>query len=107
MTIPNFLTQDARGDIRLTGHRIGLFHVVDHYRRGLSAAEIEQQYDTLALPLIEQVLAFYRANQAEVDRYCDEYREELRRLEATTRHSPSLEELKRRLAEQRAAVRGG
>ena len=28
MTLPDFLTRDRYGEIRLKGHRIGLYHIV-------------------------------------------------------------------------------
>jgi hypothetical protein len=36
MTLPEFLTQSEAGEIRLAGHRIGLFHVVRRYNEGYS-----------------------------------------------------------------------
>ena len=40
MQLPDFLTLHEYGNIRITGHRIGLFHVVEGFREGMSAQEI-------------------------------------------------------------------
>jgi hypothetical protein len=46
MTLPDFLEQAANGEIRLTGHRIGLFHVVHYYNEGYSPEMLLGQYPT-------------------------------------------------------------
>ena len=37
MNLPDFLTPEPTGEIRVTGHRIGLFHIVQYYNDGYSA----------------------------------------------------------------------
>jgi uncharacterized protein (DUF433 family) len=67
--LPEFLTQSQDGEIRLTGHRIGLYHLVQHYNEGESAEMLAARYPTLPLALVHKVLAFYLDNQSEVDTY--------------------------------------
>ena len=74
MTLPDFL-QDTSGEIRLTGHRIGLFHVVHYYNEGYSPEMLLGEYPTLPLALIHKVIAFYLENRAEVDAYVAAYRD--------------------------------
>jgi hypothetical protein len=50
MTLPDFL-QDTSGEIRLTGHRIGLFHLVHYYNEGSSAEMLLSQFSSLPLAL--------------------------------------------------------
>jgi uncharacterized protein (DUF433 family) len=69
MKLPEFLTEWPYGEIVLTGHRIGLYHVVYQYKRGSSPEQIHEEYPTLPLELINKVLAFYKENQSEVDAY--------------------------------------
>jgi uncharacterized protein (DUF433 family) len=69
MTLPDSLTQHPHGELRLTGHRIGLEHVVQFYKQGFSPEMLHQQYPTLSLALIHRVIAFYLDNQADVDSY--------------------------------------
>jgi uncharacterized protein (DUF433 family) len=69
MKLPEFLTTLTHGEITLTDHRIGLYHVVQHYNDGDSAEMLAARYPTLPLSLVHKVLAFYLENQSEVDAY--------------------------------------
>jgi hypothetical protein len=40
MNLPDFLTRDTDDEIRLTGHRIGLYTVVRLYREGKAAEQL-------------------------------------------------------------------
>lgn len=65
----DFLTKSADGEILLTGHRIGLFHVVYYYNEGYSPEMLVCQYPTLPLSLIHKVIAFYLENRSDIDEY--------------------------------------
>lgn len=69
MNLPDFLNAAPDGEIRLTGHRIGLFHLVQSYNEGESAEMIACRYPTLPLALVHKVIAFYLDNHVEVDEY--------------------------------------
>ena len=97
MTLPDFLTEHEYGDIRLTGHRIGLFHVVKYYNEGYSPEMLVEQFPTLELALIHKVIAFYLENRVEVDAYVADYDAELEEQRATAPKGPSLAELRQRL----------
>lgn len=103
MDLPDFLTRNEFGEIRLTGHRIGLLHVVDCYNEGHTPEGVQYEYPTLALPLIYKVIAFYLENQAEVDRYVAECRAELDRQAALPSRGPTMAELRKRLEAKRGA----
>src|SRR5712692_3205737 len=106
MTLPDFLTQDTDGEIRLSGHRIGLYSVVRRYQEGSSAEQIMDEFPSLPLALIYRVLAFYLDNQEAVDPYVADYRAELERQEAA--HVPSPTELEvRRLVEEQLGGKAG
>jgi uncharacterized protein (DUF433 family) len=83
MTLPDFLTQDSDGEIRVVGHRIGLYTLVRCYKEGYSAEKIDEEFPSLSLDLVRKVIVFYRANQTEVDAYVEEYRAELERQAAS------------------------
>ncbi len=102
MNLPVFLTEWPDGEIMLTGHRISLYHVVSRYKEGLSAEQLLEYYPTLSLELINQVLGFYHDNQAEVDAYVADYREELDR-QAAAAPRVNLEELRRRYEAKKRA----
>lgn len=79
MSLPAFLTEVPYGEIRLTGHRIGLYHVLSSYKDGYTAEMLHDQFPTLSPDLIRQVLDFYEQNRAEVDAYVAVEREEIDR----------------------------
>jgi hypothetical protein len=96
MTLPDFLTRDRYGEILLAGHRIGLLHVVELYNEGYDAKGIQGELATLPLPLIEQVLDFYRQNPEEADAYVRETRAEIERQASEPQEGPGMRELRRR-----------
>ena len=103
MNLPGFLTEAPFGEIRLTGHRIGLYHVVKGFNDGKSPEALAEQYPTLPLALIYAVIAFYVQNRVEVDEYVARVRSEIARQVAELPKGPTLAELKQRLADKRRA----
>ena len=99
MTLPDFLKMNAYGAIRLTGHRIDLFHVVEKYQEGYSPEMLHEEYPTLCLELIHRVIRFYLANQAEVDAYVAETIAEAERQSAAGKKIDRAE-LERRFVER-------
>jgi uncharacterized protein (DUF433 family) len=85
MVLPDFLTQLPDGEITLTGHRIGLYHIVHYYQEGFSAEMLACQYPTLPLALIHKTIGFYLENQTETDVYMKNCREAMQQL-ANARH---------------------
>jgi uncharacterized protein (DUF433 family) len=98
MKLPDFLTEHSYGSVRLTGHRIGLEHLLYYYNEGYSPEMLLAEYPTLSAALIQKVLGFYRDNQAEVDAYLARCEEELERQRATAPKVPTLADLQRRPA---------
>lgn len=97
LQLPDFLSQLPDGEICLSGHRIGLFHVVRRYVDGESAEMIASYYPTLPLALVHKVLGYYLDNQSAVDCYlagCAAAVEEQRQAS----HTLDLDPLRRRLA---------
>ena len=77
MDLPNFLTQWPSGEIVVTGHRIGLYSLMDLVERGFSPAEIREEFPTLDLELIRRVVEFHETHRAQVDAYVPKYRADL------------------------------
>jgi uncharacterized protein (DUF433 family) len=96
MTLPDFLTQDRYGEIRLKGHRIGLFHLVFFHNRGESPEALVSRFPSLPLKLVTDVIAFCETNRDKVDAYVAECQAEIDRQRATTPERLSLSELRRR-----------
>jgi uncharacterized protein (DUF433 family) len=103
MNLPDFLTCGPLGDIRLTGHRIELYHVMKSFNEGHSAEMLHHEYPTLPLGLIDKVLAFYFDNKGDVDHYVTEVENELDRQAAA--HEPSSGELRIRALVAESAAR--
>jgi uncharacterized protein (DUF433 family) len=99
MDLPHYLTQSPKGEIVLTGHRIGLYSVIDRYQRGHSPEQIHDEFPTLESDLLRDVISFYQAHQDEVDAYVAEYRADLDRQEAASEPSPTVLRIRRRIAE--------
>src|SRR6266516_3509643 len=98
MNLPDFLTTDGYGFVRVVGHRIGLNHVVNLYNEGHSAEQILEDLDTLSVPLINQVIAFYQAHKVEVDAYIAEHDAEVERQIAAAPKRLDMDELRRKYA---------
>ena len=94
MTLADFLVDHPDGEIRVTGHRIGLFHIVRYYNEGYSPEMLIEQFPTLSLALIHKVIAFYLENRSEVDSYVANYEAELEQQRAAAPKGPSLAELR-------------
>jgi uncharacterized protein (DUF433 family) len=100
MDLPEFLTRHEKGEIRLTGHRIDLFHVISHYNEGYSAERLLDQYPTLNLPLIQKVIAFYRDNPADVDAYLADVQTRIDRFRAAYQPGPGIIRIRELMKEQ-------
>ncbi len=103
MDLPDFLTRHKYGEIRLTGHRIGLLHVVDCYNEGMSPGQIAEHFPTLPEPLVQDVVGFYLQHRTEVDAYIAGCRTEIDRQAAASHPQPDLAELRRRMEAKRRA----
>jgi uncharacterized protein (DUF433 family) len=102
MKLPPFLTEVPYGEIRLMGHRIGLFHVIYYHNLGYSPAQLQEEFPSLPRELINDVLAFYENNRAEVQAYMRRCEEEMEQRRATGK-ALDVEELKQRREAQRRA----
>ena len=75
--LPTCLHWHPDGEIRLVGHRIGLYHFIYYYNQGFTAEMILCQFPTLELAVIHKVIAFYLDHREEVDCYVAQYQAEL------------------------------
>lgn len=95
MHLPDFLTRHEYGNIRLTGHRIDLVHVVDFSNEGHSPEQLHEEFPTLPLDLIRRTLAFCMANKKEVDAYVAHCHEEMDRQYAAYQPGPGVLKVRR------------
>lgn len=103
MVLPEFLDADLKGPIRIRGSRLRLIDIAGRYDEGLSAEEICEHYDSLSLPLIYKIVAYYLENQAEVEQLMAADRQLSADLEARSPKGPSIAELRRRLIARHTA----
>lgn len=61
------LATDSHGVVRVGGTRVTLESVVGAFRSGATPEEIAQQFPTLALADVYQVIAYYLNHAAEVE----------------------------------------
>ena len=106
MVLPDFLHNDADGEVRLTGHRIRLIDVAARYDEGHSPETILlDHYPTLNLALIHKTVAFYLETEAEVRRMIEANAAAVQQLAgAPRRPTPTLDELRRRMQSRRGAA---
>lgn len=55
--------------IKISGHRIGIEHVLHYYLEGYQPDEIAREYPGLPLEKIYATITYYLANRAELDIY--------------------------------------
>ncbi len=101
MNLPEFLTRGLMGEIRVTGHRIDLYLLVQRYKEGYTAEMLHDEYPTLPLELIEDVIAFYLKHEADVDAYAAEVEAKIDGIRASYEPGPGILGLRKR-AEERA-----
>jgi uncharacterized protein (DUF433 family) len=101
MNLPDFLEQDCYGYIRLAGHRIGLHHLIELHNRGYRSEGLQTEFPTLPADLIRNVIAYYAANQAEVDAYVRRTMNSIDALAAAPQTGPDAAELRRRMEARR------
>ena len=99
-TLPEFLAwQD--GEVRICGHRIGLYDLVKRHQKGETVEEIAQGLPSLSIAEVRGTLDFCVANRAAVEAYVAAYEAELRELEGA--HSAvDLRSLRRRFRDRQA-----
>jgi len=66
------LAVDKHGAVRVGGTRVTLDSVVAAFQSGATAEEISQQFPTLALADVYEVIAYYLRHQVDVDAYLSE-----------------------------------
>jgi uncharacterized protein (DUF433 family) len=102
--LPDCLHWSSDGEIRIVGHRIGLYHLITHYNEGYTPEMLLCQFPTLPLVVIHKIVVFYLENRQAVDAYIAEYRAELDELAANGQHAPSLAAMRERVEARQKAV---
>jgi len=104
LKLPDFLERDELGSIRLTGHRITLYHLLWYYGEGYSPEALHEQFPTISMAAIHKTLGYYWENKVELDEYVKEKQE---RIEELRKRGPVTDTVKLRerlLAQQASAA---
>jgi uncharacterized protein (DUF433 family) len=98
-----YVTQQE-GAYRVGGTRVSLDSVVYGFRRGASPEAIQRSFPSLTLEQVYGAIAFYLANQEEVDRYLLEGEAEFEKLRQASRaaHPEWYERMERARKEKEA-----
>jgi uncharacterized protein (DUF433 family) len=68
-SLPEFISEDSKGWLHLTGHRIGITDIIPLYESGYSVEMLAGHFPTLSLALLHRTIAWYLENQAKIQEY--------------------------------------
>ena len=99
-TSKTYVRQDEQGVLRVGDTRVMLDSVVAAFHQGHSAETIAQQYPALSLEEVYGAIAYYLANQDDVDQYLRRQDEVWKqwREKANAVTSPVVQRLRRQAA---------
>jgi uncharacterized protein (DUF433 family) len=97
--------EQQEGTYRISGTRVSLDSVVFAFQRGASPESIQRSFPILTLEQVYGAIAFYLANEAEIDAYLQHGEEELDRLRQVTRDSDPAFYRKMKVARDRISTK--
>jgi uncharacterized protein (DUF433 family) len=102
--LPDCLERLKDGSIRVAGHRVSLFHILDAIYNGHSEHQIQSLFPTITRRKLRAVRDFCIRHPEMVRDYHEEQVRAAERLRLSTRNEgPPREELLRRMQERRSA----
>ena len=102
-TIPIVTGED--GIIRVSGTRVTLETIVFAFQDGATPEEIAQQYPSVPLPDIYQIIGYYLRHSADFEAYLDQRLRDSERVRAENERRWSPEGIRERLLSRRGARR--
>jgi uncharacterized protein (DUF433 family) len=83
--------------IRVAGHRVSLFHIVDELLDGTPPERLRKMFPTIPDAKLDEVITFCKRHDEVMRRYHEEYRSAFAaRVASRIGKAPSLAELRRR-----------
>ena len=70
--LPESLERLEDGSIRVTGHRVSLYHILNALYETDDAAEISDRYPTIPMAVLDQVLDFCRQHPVDLRQFHQE-----------------------------------
>lgn len=103
---PELLSLGTEGSIRIAGTRVTIQSIVQGFLDGATPEEICQDFPSLALPQVYDVIAFYLTHQLEVETYLREQAQITTEIRASleTAHTAFVANLRQRLARRRSTA---
>ena len=101
--LPAFLQSNTDGCVSIANHRITLEQFLWYYQNGSSPEALHEQFPTLSMSLIHQILSFYWDQKSEVDSFLADVRLQLE-MQRKNGHQVDIESLRKRLAEREAML---
>ena len=97
---PHLLYQTPQGTWRVTGTRVSLDSVIHDFWNGATPETTCQDFPTLSLTQVRDVLAYYQRHKDQIDTYLHEQQQgaDQIRQELQARHGDFLANLRQRLA---------
>ena len=79
ITIP--IKEDEHGAIRVSGTRVTLDTILNYYLQGMTPEKLHEGFPTVPLTDIYAIIAYYLANQTELDAYLQEIQNKAKQLQ--------------------------
>lgn len=98
--LPPVLIRLENGNVMVRGRRISLYLILDRFFAGAADVEIQEQFPSISLDQVQEVLAFARANLETMQAYFDRQSTIEQLLYETGNRGPSFEELRARWQKQ-------
>ena len=95
------LHQDEHGSVRVVGSRVTLDTIAGAFKKGATAEQIQDSFPSLSLPQIYGVIAYYLANESEVEDYLHERQAEAEELRQEIESQPQYDEFRKKLRSRR------
>jgi len=96
------VTLGEDGSIRITGSRVALDSIVDEFRRGASAEQIQEDFPTLTLRDIYGAIAYYLSHTESVEAYLRTQEQSAAQTRAEIERRCDTSGLRERLRQRRA-----
>jgi uncharacterized protein (DUF433 family) len=102
LPLPSVLERTPDGTIRVSGHRVSLYLILDATFDGKSIAELHSLFPTVPIDQLQQVVAFCDQHAETMRRYFQEQDQAARAAEMSHQQTgPTLAELRDRRAKRR------
>lgn len=101
-TVP--LYQDENGAVRVTGSRVTLDSIVNNFKRGATAEQIQDSFPSLSLREIYGAIYYYLEHLEDVEAYLQARQQEADELREQIESQPHHLEFKQKIRQRRSQL---